>query len=383
MKKPAKILTTIITCLWLLCACDSVSTTQQSTEDESSYATAAVQTARAKLTEIAVETLNAQNSQTPAMNIAAPPVDTPTPTITPIPPSPMPPDCNQVSLIGDVSIIPGTSLLPGEKFIKTWRIQNTGTCTWSGDYALVFTEGKTMDGPGAVDLSATIPPDGIIDLSLKLAALEAPGSYSSRWKLQASDGSLFGIGENNEEPLIVDIDVIPSEQQERPDVVLDFTKNHCSVLWLSNTGTPLCEAVGNAYNVGNVYRIMQPLLEGRQQENEPALVTIPGGGDDGMITGRYPPVLIKRGYQFHAWIGCLENSGMCDVTFHLDYSVNGETAVRAGSWQQYYDGSWGEVSVDLGALAGQMTELILVVENNGSSQDDTAFWFAPVLVSGY
>ncbi len=38
----------------------------------------------------------------------------------------------------DVTIPDGTPMSPGQEFVKTWRIRNTGICTWDTDYQPVF-----------------------------------------------------------------------------------------------------------------------------------------------------------------------------------------------------------------------------------------------------
>ena len=57
---------------------------------------------------------------------------TPTPGFTHTPvPQLSPTQCApQAALLQDVSIPPGTVLEPGQSFTKTWRVQNTGSCSW-------------------------------------------------------------------------------------------------------------------------------------------------------------------------------------------------------------------------------------------------------------
>ncbi|HGJ66308.1 TPA: hypothetical protein ENS27_13160, partial [bacterium] len=46
--------------------------------------------------------------------------------------------CNWAGFVADVTVPDGTSFAPGAAFIKTWRLKNIGTCTWTGKYGLSF-----------------------------------------------------------------------------------------------------------------------------------------------------------------------------------------------------------------------------------------------------
>src|SRR3974377_235848 len=91
----------------------------------------------------------------------------PTTVPTQAPPTPVPPTetptgsgpggCTLVEqFIADVSIPDGTVMAPGAPFVKTWRVQNTGTCTW-GNYKLIFAAGNTMSGRAGVAGGSTPP----------------------------------------------------------------------------------------------------------------------------------------------------------------------------------------------------------------------------------
>ncbi|HTX80530.1 MAG TPA: NBR1-Ig-like domain-containing protein, partial [Longilinea sp.] len=54
--------------------------------------------------------------------------------------------CENSAYVSDVSFTDNTLVLPGQTMIKTWKMQNTGTCAWSSDYSLVFVSGTQMDG---------------------------------------------------------------------------------------------------------------------------------------------------------------------------------------------------------------------------------------------
>ena len=120
----------------------------------------------------------------------------PQPTSTPAPtPSAPTAECyDQSAFVQDVSIPDNTLMKPGQSFVKTWRLRNSGTCTWTQDYALVFAGGDHLGGPTSAPLPRTVAPGEIVDLSVSLVAPAANGTYQSRWLLRNEKGSSFGVG---------------------------------------------------------------------------------------------------------------------------------------------------------------------------------------------
>jgi hypothetical protein len=116
-----------------------------------------------------------------------PELDTPTPSDTPIP-------CNQAEFVKDVNVPDGKVFDPGEDFTKTWRLKNTGSCSWTSGYDIVFDGGDSMDGPSSVQLtSGTVDPGETVDVSVDLTAPDDPGTYKGNWKLRDSSDVIFGI----------------------------------------------------------------------------------------------------------------------------------------------------------------------------------------------
>lgn len=96
----------------------------------------------------------------------------------------------------DVTVPDGKNYAKGATFVKTWRIKNDGTCTWTTNYDLVFDHGDSMSGPNTVKLPASVSPGNTIDLSVSLKAPSSNGTYQGFWKLQDGNGNRFGIGED-------------------------------------------------------------------------------------------------------------------------------------------------------------------------------------------
>ncbi len=115
---------------------------------------------------------------------------------------------NAAAFVADVTIPDGSELPTGVSFSKTWRIKNSGTCTWDGRYHFVHAGGPTL---GAVTeimpLPASVAPGQTLDLSVQFLAPVTPGSYQSDWKLQSPEGAFFGVGQNNA-PLWLKVTVV-------------------------------------------------------------------------------------------------------------------------------------------------------------------------------
>jgi hypothetical protein len=115
-----------------------------------------------------------------------------------VPPTPAPQACVfRASYLADVTIPDGTIVAPGAAFVKTWRVQNTGTCSWgpgSGLSTLAFTGGSQMGAPNTVPIPNAIPAGATADLSINMVAPTEAGLHKSNWKLRADDGTLIGVG---------------------------------------------------------------------------------------------------------------------------------------------------------------------------------------------
>jgi hypothetical protein len=105
----------------------------------------------------------------------------------------------------------GTQFAPNTGFIKTWRIKNTGTCTWDNRYRLIHHAGSLLGViSSTLPLPGNVAPGQSIDLSLSLVSPAAEGSYQSDWLLQNPQGQPFGVGRSSS-PFWVKI-VVPGKQ---------------------------------------------------------------------------------------------------------------------------------------------------------------------------
>lgn len=95
----------------------------------------------------------------------------------------------------DVTIPDGAPVTAGQEFIKTWKIKNTGICTWDEDYQVIFSYSSPpnidMDGQ-PVPLANLVGPGEEAEVSVSLIAPTTPGTYTGYWQMVNSAGIPFG-----------------------------------------------------------------------------------------------------------------------------------------------------------------------------------------------
>jgi hypothetical protein len=105
--------------------------------------------------------------------------------------TPTGPRCDDSQFLEDVTIPDGTTLKPGETFKKTWRLKNTGVCTWTTNYKIGFAYGEQMHGVDT-KLSNSVSPGAIADISVTLTAPLFNFWYGSWWRMKNDHGENFG-----------------------------------------------------------------------------------------------------------------------------------------------------------------------------------------------
>jgi len=120
-------------------------------------------------------------------SVTTPPVQAPK---APTTPSPAP--CSDgMSFVGDVNIPDRTQIQPGQRFTKTWRLRNTGSCSWGNGYILAFFGGSQLGAPSYVSVPSTSP-NGIVDISVPMVAPNSHGFYQGFWQIRNPKGQTFG-----------------------------------------------------------------------------------------------------------------------------------------------------------------------------------------------
>jgi polar amino acid transport system substrate-binding protein len=129
--------------------------------------------------------------------IVTPPPPAPTPVFL----TPVPPACIYgMAFVADLSYPDYNMTSPpvlqaGQTFTKSWRIRNTGTCSWDPSFFLRYVRGNVpaaqMNGQ-PVPVPAVIAPGATVDMSVNLIAPSAPGTYQGFWQMSAPNGTFFG-----------------------------------------------------------------------------------------------------------------------------------------------------------------------------------------------
>ncbi len=394
MLKP--IFPVLILAVLLLSACNMPNTAAPTSESPSLIYTAAAQTVVAQLTQIAsggTQTEPTQQAPTqsqpnqagatatstvlpptatatavPPTSTPVPPTNTPVPpTATPVPPTPTPVPCNQMEFVKDVNFPDGTELTPGESFDKTWRLRNTGSCTWNSDYVLIFDHGDSLDAPASVLLtSGKVHPGDTVDATVPdLVAPDAAGTYQGFWKLRDGSGHVFGFGPSNK-AFWVKIAV-------NAPVTYDFIDKAEDAAW-SNASEDI--TFGASFSDAGFAAIVDDQKMENGTTYEQTLATFPERIDDGIITGVYTDYKVQKGDHFRAKAGYRINCQVGQVKFQLSYK-EGTTVKLLKEWSKKCNGNLVSMDYDLSALKGKTVKFILGVSTDGPSSHDNVLWVNP------
>lgn len=200
-----KILVVFIALAVLLSACGAPQ------PDNSEVSTAVAQTVQAGESLTAIANLPTPTPQAPQPGLTLTPELTPTTALTVVS-APADPNCAKASLVSENP--PDQVILkPGEYFWKTWTLQNTGTCTWTTNYKLVYSSGELMGGLASYPLPDDVAPNEQTDISIYLQAPSTEGTFAGFWKLQSPWATDFGVG-MYDEPFYVQVVV---SDDKKPD----------------------------------------------------------------------------------------------------------------------------------------------------------------------
>lgn len=89
---------------------------------------------------------------------------------------------------------------PGQAFVKTWKIKNTGSLTWTTAYQLIlftFPLGDALSSPAQINFPQETAPGKTVSLSLPLVAPETPGTYSVYWVIRNESGEMVTVDGGN------------------------------------------------------------------------------------------------------------------------------------------------------------------------------------------
>jgi hypothetical protein len=189
-----KLITTLITGIFLLSACNSPSADVTPTVDVNliqtnvvgTYAAAMTQTASAQPTVQLFPTLTPSPTIAPFATLASTLLAIPQATAAATR------SCYSMAFMSDVTIPDNTAVKPGQNFTKTWKVVNNGTCAWEAGFKFAFVGGDAMSGatytlPSAVAVNATL------DISIAMTApTNKTGAVRGNWRMSTAAGQFFG-----------------------------------------------------------------------------------------------------------------------------------------------------------------------------------------------
>jgi hypothetical protein len=306
--------------------------------------------------------------------------------------------CLAAELVRDITLPNGTNLPRNTDFVKVWRIENTGSCTW--DPKLYFAPVGFVGGSPKVDpfggspiqIGEKVKPGKTIDVAVSLTTPDRDGSFKGQWVFTDKQ-EVFG-NKGATKPFTVNINVY----QTISNPVYDFTVNACVATWTSNVrwiknqarlgeGTSSLPCNGKQNNpVGFIRRVSEPVTEAGAATDKSGIWENPPFVNGGITQGVFPALLILSGDKVSAYVGCLDDNTECNVTFGLKYrvitlpySVTEEGAITR---DQVFDGAIGSLEVDLSSLglAGKYVEFVLSVKANNDSRQNAAVWISPTII---
>lgn len=103
---------------------------------------------------------------------------------------------DSAAFVTDVTIPDNQVIAPNTPFTKTWRLKNTGSCTWDTRYLVSYISGTTMSqqpGYWIVQQGQTVAPGQTVDISVGMTSPIGNGNYASYWGLKKESGQLMPI----------------------------------------------------------------------------------------------------------------------------------------------------------------------------------------------
>jgi len=169
------------------------------TLDANAIFTQAAETVGAKLTSTALSMPTETSTPTLApTNTQSPPTTTATIAATSLNPLSsvtitLAPNPNKMEFVGDITIPDGQIIPSGAKFIKTWRVKNIGTTTWSSNFKIRLWAGGQYGAAASILLGKEVKPNEEADISIEFTAPINNGEYYSMWILSDQDEANFGV----------------------------------------------------------------------------------------------------------------------------------------------------------------------------------------------
>ena len=186
---------TLLALVSLLYACGPTAPVEP-TIDVNAIHTYAAETVIAEFTQTAravppTSAATATENTTATPEVTAQPTDTVVPTNNPFEVTATETFCDDAKWVADITVPDGTEMTPGQDFVKTWKIKNTGSCTWGTGYTIIHGYDEKLDGV-AEPLTTAVAPGEEVEVSVRFKAPANTGEHRSYWRLQNASTSAFG-----------------------------------------------------------------------------------------------------------------------------------------------------------------------------------------------
>jgi len=99
--------------------------------------------------------------------------------------------CNNLAIVRDVNYPSGTTVKAGDVITKTWKVQNTGSCDWNYNYALVIVSDENFRSTWS-KIGKVISPGNWSEVSVVLEVPNHDGTFTGSWRLADAGGNAFG-----------------------------------------------------------------------------------------------------------------------------------------------------------------------------------------------
>ena len=121
-----------------------------------------------------------------------------------LPEDEQPADCtNRARFVSDVTIPDGTVVQSGQWITKTWQLENYGTCPWSENYKVVWSDENYTNDQKLFDIGTALQPGESGEISVTFP-VKGQGSTHISFVLANTDGVTFGLGERGRGDLYIE-----------------------------------------------------------------------------------------------------------------------------------------------------------------------------------
>ncbi|CAL8142516.1 unnamed protein product [Orchesella dallaii] len=98
-----------------------------------------------------------------------------------------------MSIIQDMSLTEETILPPRTKFLKQWKVRNSGNSEWpNGTHLRIVSGNRSMLAQEKIFINPQVQSGECREVSAEFLSPDSPGSYQICWQMSTPEGYLFG-----------------------------------------------------------------------------------------------------------------------------------------------------------------------------------------------